>query len=465
MTDLTPFYAPRSIAVVGAGDRPTSSGGAVVQMLVRAGYTGRLVPINPKGGVAFGHPVVPSLSALDQPVELVVIVIRPDAILEAVAQAAASGHRHLLILPGGFAEAGAPGLARQTALDALIESHGLVVAGPNCAGLINLARGEGVAASFLRDLPYGVPAGGRGVALVSQSGAIAEDAIAASHRLSVPLATVVSVGNAAKIGVADHLEHLAADPSIGVVLLYLESLGDAERFGRAARRAAAVKPVVALFGGVTPAGAAAAERHTGARPRTDPLAELAAMGVVTVAAQDDLWLAGKAFAAYPNGAGPRVLIVSNSGGPGVLIADAAVAAGLTLPALPEAMAAALSAGLPPEAAVANPIDLLADAREERFALALEVGFAADPPFDQILCFHTAPFMVDPAPVVAAVAAVAARAPCPLFHAMAGTVPERAAWFAALDQAGVPVVGDGQAMARMAGVLARYHRLAQGLTGD
>lgn len=457
MIDLQPFYAPRSIAVVGAGERATSSGGAVMQMLLRAGFKGRLEPINPKGGTVFGLAAHTSLRALAAPVDLVVISIRPDAILEAVNEAAATGHRHLLILPGGFAEAGAEGLARHHALMEVIRQRDIVVAGPNCAGLIHLTPEGGIAPSFLRDLPAGRAAGQQGVALISQSGAIAEEVIAASHRLALPVTTVISIGNAVQIGVEDHLAHLGRDDSIAAVILYLESLDDPAAFRRIARQVAAVKPVVALVGGRTAAGAAAATAHTGAvaNDASTIQAFLTDCGLVGVDSLADLLLAAKAFARYPSGAGQRVVIISNSGGPGVLAADAAVRAGLSLPPLPSSMVARLRAALPAEAAIANPVDLLADAREDRFGAALAAALEEADAFDQILLFHTAPFMVEAGPVVDCLAERAATATRPVFHAMAGTLTDGPAWFQQLEAAGIAMSRDPEAMARMAGLLAAY----------
>jgi acetyltransferase len=126
--DLSPFFAPKSIAVVGAGERATSSGGAIMQMLRQAGYGGRVVPVNPKGGTIFGYESVTSIAAIDPPVDLAVIVIRPDAILDAAKEAADRGIKNLLILPGGFAEAGPVGMQRNAELLKLAAARGLTVA-------------------------------------------------------------------------------------------------------------------------------------------------------------------------------------------------------------------------------------------------------------------------------------------------------------------------------------------------
>lgn len=460
--DLAPFFAPKSVAVVGASDRATSSGGAVLQNLRISGFAGEIVPVNPKGGEMLGLKVRRDLRALDRPADLVVIVIRPDLILDAVREAAASGHRNLLILPGGFAEAGDAGLARDRELRALIARENLTIAGPNCAGIIHLPKGAPFAATFLRDLPPGPNAKGA-CAFITQSGALGEEAIAAAKELAIPLGSLVSVGNAVQLGIADYLEYLGGLDAISTVLLYVENIEDEKRFRAAARRIAARKPVVALMGGRTAQGAAAAARHTGAQTRDEAAIERLCREscVLRVNSLRRLLLAGKGFGAFPQGIGRRALILSNSGGPGVICADEAAAQGLDLVDLPRAMHDNLRAALPPEAAVANPIDLLADAREDRFGLALEAAVAAgSAAFDAILGIHVVPFMVDAAPVVARMAEGARLVPIPFLYSMMGTLPGKAEWFAALEAAGVPVFNDVEAMAECAGLLARYPALRE-----
>lgn len=458
--DLSAFFAPRSIAIVGAGERPTSSGGAVLQNLRIARYDGEIIPVNPKGGAMFGLTVRSGLHELNAPADLVVIVIRPDLINAAVREAAASGHRNLLILPGGFAEAGAEGRARDAELRQIAAAHDLTITGPNCAGIIHLPAGARFAATFLRDLPPGPNARG-GIAFVSQSGAIAEEVIAAANRTCLPIATVVSVGNAMQLGVADFLEHAGDDDATTAVLLYIESLDDPQRFRDIARRVAARKPIVALIGGRSAAGARAAALHTGAVANDDATIEAFCRdcGVLRVTTLRRLMLAGKGFAAFPAGIGRRVLILSNSGGPSVLCTDQAEEEGLDIVALPQRMVATLRAALPGEAAIANPLDLLADAREERFGLTFEAALREGPAaFDAILGIHVVPFMVEAGPIIDRIAALAQGAGMPVMHSMMGTLPGRDAWFATLEAAGVPCFGDVESMAECAGLLARYPEL-------
>ncbi len=467
--DLSPFFAPRSIAVIGAGERATSSGGAVMQLLRQAGYGGKVVPVNPKGGSIFGYDAVTSIGAIDAPVDLAVVVIRPDAILDAVRECADRGIRNVLVLPGGFAEAGPVGVARNEALLKLAAERGVTVAGPNCAGIVHLDPAWRFAATFLRDLPPGSAAGaGNGLAFISQSGALAEEFIDKANVRALPLTSVVSVGNAVHLGVDDYLAWLGERPEIGAALLYVEAIEDHERFRSVARAVAAKKPVIALFGGRTEIGARAAAAHTGAIANEDSAIDAfcASCGIVRVESLRRLLLAAKAFGRFPKGLGRRALILSNSGGPGVLCADRAAIEGLELGALPPAMVEVLRQQLPPEASVANPIDLLADAREDRFALAFNAAMThAASAYDMVLMIHVVPFMVGAGPVISRLAELAAHARLPLLHSMMGTLPDKTEWFATMERAGVPMFNDVEEMAEAAGLLARYSTLRAAMRGN
>jgi acyl-CoA synthetase (NDP forming) len=464
--NLSPFFAPRSIAVIGAGERATSSGGAVMQMLQRAAYGGRVVPVNPRGGNIFGYEAVTSIAAIDPPVELAVIVIRPDAILDAAAECADRGITNLLVLPGGFAEAGPAGVARNEALLQLASERGLTIAGPNCAGLIHLDPKWRFAATFLRELPPGSAA--NGLAFISQSGALAEEFIDKANARGLPLTSVVSVGNAVHLGVEDYLAWLGERPEIGAALLYVESIEDHERFRALARKVSATKPVIALFGGRTPVGGRAAAAHTGAIANDDAAIDAfcTSCGIIRVESLRRLLVAAKAFGRFPQGLGKRALILSNSGGPGVLCADRAALEGLDLGALPQAMADVLRQQLPPEASVANPIDLLADAREDRFGLTFEAAMThTAETYDMVLMIHVVPFMVDAAPVIARLAELTPGARLPVMHSMMGTLSGKAEWFATMERAGVPMFNDVEEMAEAAGLLARYPALQESARRD
>ncbi len=437
-----------------------------MQMLRLAGYGGRVVPVNPKGGSIFGYDAVTSISAIDPPVDLAVIVIRPDAILDAVREAADRAISNLLILPGGFAEAGPAGVARNNALIKLAAERDLTIAGPNCAGIIHLDPKWRFAATFLRDLPPA--ANSNGLAFISQSGALAEEMIEKANARNLPLSSVVSVGNAVHLGVEDYLEWLGERAEIGAILLYVESIEDHERFRSIARTVTMLKPVVALFGGRTRIGGQAAAAHTGAVANDDAAIDAFchSCGIVRVESLRRMLVAAKAFGRFPQGIGRRALILSNSGGPGVICADRATLEGLALEPLPSSMASVLRQQLPAEASVANPIDLLADAREDRFGLAFEATMAhAAGAYDMVLMIHVVPFMVDAAPVISRLAALAATARLPVMHSMMGTLPGKADWFATMERAGVPMFNDVEEMAEAAGLLARYPALRDAAKND
>jgi len=394
---------------------------------------------------------------MNDPVDLVTVLVRADNIMDVVNEAADTGHKNILILPGGFAEAGESGRRRDAALRELAAARGLTIGGPNCAGVINLLDAKSpFAATFFRDMPRG-----GAVAMISQSGAIIEEAIDASHGLGIPLGAVVSVGNGMHLGLIEYLEHFGQDERCKAILLYVESFGDAARFGEVARIAVKTKPVIALIGGRTAAGREAAFRHTGSRPGDDAATDdfCRRSGIVRVSSLRRLLLAGKAFGSFPRGIGKRILLLSNSGGPGVLAADQAIEEGLMLPELPPEMAGQLRGVLPPEAAIANPLDLLADARAERFSAAL--ASALDAPagyFDAILMIHVVPFMVDADAVVEALAKLCKGARLPVLHCMMGTLERKTDWFARMEQAGVPAFKDAEEMCVAAGLLMRHREL-------
>jgi acyl-CoA synthetase (NDP forming) len=219
--------------------------------------------------------------------------------------------------------------------------------------------------------------------------------------------------------------------------------------------------VIFLMGGATGPGARAATAHTGAIANSDAAMDAFAAEacMIRVKSLRRSLLAAKGFARYPQGIGPRVLLLSNSGGPGVLATDCADAEGLRVVDLPPPMAAALRAALPPEASVANPLDLLADAREDRFGLTFEsaIKFGVGH-FDAILGIHVVPFMVDAHPIVARMAELAKTVPMPMLYSMMGTLAGKAEWFATIERAGVPMFNDVEEMCQCAGLLAQYPTL-------
>jgi acyl-CoA synthetase (NDP forming)/GNAT superfamily N-acetyltransferase len=363
---LQPLFRPRSIAVVGASRNPRSPGGAVFATLVGSGFPGPLYAINRAAGEVAGRPAHPSLVAVPEPVDLVVVAV-PAADVPAVArQAAGCGARALVVLSSGFSEAGADGAALEAELVHIVRTSGLRMVGPNCLGVAVPAGPAPFDATFA---PLS-PAPGR-IAFASQSGGLGIATLSYCAARGLGLSAFVSLGNKADVSSNDLLAWWERDEGTRVVLLYLEDFGNPRRFARVARRVARSTPVVALKAGRGAAGRRAAGSHTAAlaagEAPTDALFDLA--GVIRAQTLEELLETGELLAGQPLPAGDRVGIVSNAGGPGILAADACEAMGLSVPVLGADLQAELARAVPGVAATSNPVDLGAGSGGERFAAA------------------------------------------------------------------------------------------------
>lgn len=421
------LFAPRRIAVIGASGRPGSVGCAVLRNLL--GYAGDVVPVNPRHAEVQGRPAVPSIGAVAGPVDLAVIVTPAETVAGIVAECAAAQVRGAIIMAAGFQEAGPAGRQRQA--DVLAAAAGRVrLLGPNCLGV--MAPPVGLNATFSAE----APAPGR-LAFLSQSGALGTAFLDWSRQSGVGLRAFASVGTMADLGWPDLLAHFAADAGTAAILLYLESVGAVRPFLSAARKASAVKPVVALVPGRSPAAARAAVSHTGALAGGALVLDAALRrgGVLRVETIAEFLAMAACLDRQPVPRGPRLAIVTNAGGPGALAADAAALAGGRLADLTPASCAALDALLPAYWSHGNPVDVLGDADAGRFASAVQV-VAADPACDGVLVVLTPQAMTDPAAVARRVAALV---PLP------GGKPLLASWL------GGPSVEPGRAILAAAGV--------------
>jgi len=391
---------PRSVAVVGAGARPGGIGHEVFRNIAEGGFAGALYPVNRAGAPVLGRPGFASLLDLPADVDLVVVAIPAAGVLEVAAQAVARRAQAMVVLSAGFAETGAQGAQMQRRLIDAARRGGMRVVGPNCVGLANTAAGISLDATFAPTAP--VPGH---TALLSQSGAVGIVALAEAALIGLGLTSFVSVGNKADVSGNDLLEYWEDDSATNVICLYLESFGNPRRFARLARRVSRVKPIVALKSGRSTAGHRGTLSHTAAAATSDVVVDalFAQAGVIRVDTLSELFDTALVFADQPLPAGRRVAVVGNSGGPGILAADACEAAGLVLPELGDDTQAALRAFLPSAAATANPVDLLAAASAEQYGHALAVVLA-DPAIDAVIAIYTPPTVTTAGPIAAAVAA-------------------------------------------------------------
>jgi acetate---CoA ligase (ADP-forming) len=362
---LTPFFDPRSVAVIGASRDPSKVGGSVVANLRAAGFEGRIVPVNPRADVVQGLPATPSLLSVDGPVDLAVIAVAAPAVLPALKECVAKGVGGAVVISAGFREAGEAGRAREAELRAWLATQSIRVLGPNCLGWIRPSCR--LNATFAPGMP---PVGG--IAFVSHSGALATAILdwARDHRLGFSL--FASLGNQADLTESDILEAVADDPETRVIVAYLEGLADGRRFFETLRTTTGRKPVVLLKAGRSSEGARAVSSHTGALAGSDAAFEAAVRqaGAVRARSVEELFDLARSLASQPLPRGRRLLVVTNGGGLGVIATDAALDAGLDVAAFDSVVQARLRAALPSTASVANPVDLVGDADAARYANAL-----------------------------------------------------------------------------------------------
>jgi acetyltransferase len=399
---LDSLLVPDSVAIVGASRNPNKVGHAVLRNLVRGGFLGTILPVNPSADEVLGLKCLSSLKEHAGEVELSLIAVPAEAVEPAVEDSIQAGARAIVVVSAGFKEKGeGQGARNEKRIAALCAQAGVRLLGPRSLGVINTRHRMN--ASFAKHMPRT-----GGISVLSESGAVCTAILDWAAARNLGLAKVVSIGNKADLSEIDFLELLADDEDTRVVVGYLESISSGDAFIKAAERLASTKPVVIYRAATTRAGARAAALHTGFRPGED-IAYAAAFrrsGVIRAESFEALFDYATALAMQPLPAGDRVVVISNGGGPGVGAADALERAGMRLAQLNDSTLDALQRKLPGPASTANPIDVLADADTERFAGAVEVA-GRDAGVDAGIVILTPHAMTQPAE---AARAVAERAP-------------------------------------------------------
>lgn len=379
---LRPFFAPRTVAVVGASRRRGSIGGELFRNILTGDFTGAVYPVNRGGEPVAGVRAFLSVGEIPEPVDLAVVAVPAASVLEAAEEALRAGVRALVVISAGFAESGAEGIERQEKLVTLVRAHGARLIGPNCLGIS--VAGPSLNATFA-----GRQAAPGNIGFSSQSGALGLAFLEAAESRGLGLSAFVSIGNKADVSTNDLLEWWEDDDATDLILMYVESFGNPRRFGSLARRVARRKPILALKSGTTASGQRAASSHTaalaGSETAVDALFRQA--GVIRAASLEELIDVASLLATQSQPAGRGVGVLTNAGGLGILCADACEAAGLELPTLGAETAAALRALLPPEGSVANPVDMLGGAEPSTYERALPI-LLADPRVDSVIVLFT-----------------------------------------------------------------------------
>jgi acetyltransferase len=447
-TAIASFFAPRSIAVIGASANPQKIGYVVLDNLQRGRYGGRLYAVNPRSERILGLAGYPSVLAIGEAPELAIVTVPTRAVAEVLQQCGEKGVRSALVITAGFRETGAAGRAAEDELLAIARRYGMRLVGPNSVGVINTSAR--LNATFAETAPYQYEVG-----MFSQSGAVATAILDWAHSIDLGFSKFVSLGNMADLNEVDILEYLAEDADSKIIVGYLEGISDGRRFLAAAQRVTRSKPLIVIKVGSTPGGARAALSHTGALASSEAVVDGAfrQAGIVRALTMAEFFDYILCFSYAPLPAGPRVAVVTNAGGPGVMAADAIERMGLSLAELSPGTLRALGGSLPPAAALSNPIDVLGDAPPDRYQAALELA-QADPSVDAVLALLTPQRVTEPERTARAIAYLARQHEKPLLAVfMGGDAVGRAR--SMLDEMRVPVYAYPERAVRALAAMARY----------
>ncbi len=418
---IAPLFHPGSVAVIGASRRRGTVGAEIFHNLVAQEMAGPVYPVNPGSEFVQAVRAYARVKDVPGPVDLAVIVVPKEQVLGVAEECIAKGVKGLVVISAGFAETGAEGRARQDKLLATVRAAGVRMIGPNCLGVLNTDPTVRLNATFAPTWP---PAGN--VAFSSQSGAIGLAILDYAKELGIGISHFASVGNKADVSGNDLIEYWEQDPRTEVILLYLESFGNPQRFMATAKRVARHKPIAVVKSGRTAAGARAASSHTGALAGLDVAVDalLGQAGVIRTDTIEELFDIAMVLSTQPVPRGHRVAILTNAGGPGIMAADACEARGLMLPSLSRKTEDALRAFLPAEASVANPVDMIASASADAFGKAIPL-LLADPNVDALMVLFVPPVVTAAHDVAEAIRRGAQGTPKTVLTCFMGThgVPE------------------------------------------
>ena len=448
------MFAPETVAVIGATDREGSVGRTVLKNL-SVGFRGRVFAANAKHKEILGVACYPNVSSLPESLDLAVVVTPAATVPGVVRECVDAGVRAAVVISAGFKEHGAEGAALERQIQAELRRGSMRLVGPNCLGIMNPALG--LNATFAQDI-----ARAGNVAFLSQSGALLTAVLDWSFREQVGFSAIVSTGSMVDVGWGDLISFYGDDPPTQSILVYMESVGDARSFLSAAREVALSKPIIVIKAGRSAAASKAASSHTGAMTGSDEVfdAALRRCGVLRVQNIADLFYMAEVLGKQPRPRGPRLTILTNAGGPGVLATDALIAGGGELAKLSDESLSALSSLLPPHWSHGNPIDILGDADPTRYARALEIAIA-DPANDGLLVTLAPQGMTNPAEVARALEPYAKGHGKPILASWMGG-REVAAGEAILNAAGIPTFPYPDTAARAFDYMWQYSYRLKGL---
>jgi acetyl coenzyme A synthetase (ADP forming)-like protein len=389
---LDPILKPRSVAVVGASRREGSIGREILHQLIEFDFHGKLFPVNPKADFIHSIKAFPTVSSIPDPLDLAIIVVPRGEVLGVVDDCGKKGVKGLVVITAGFSETGEEGKRFEAALGERVERYGMRMIGPNCMGVINTDPQVRMDATFAPTLPLT----GR-IAFMSQSGALGVAILNIARQLDIGFSYFVSLGNKTDVSGNDLLQYWEDDPQTDLILMYLESFGDAKRLMQICRRVSRRKPVLVVKSARTEAGARAATSHTGALAARQGLdvatdALLEQCGVIRVNTVEELFDLTLAFSKNPLPRGNRLGILTNAGGPAIMATDTAIANGLALANFSERTRREIRRLLPPEASVQNPVDMTPQSDRSKYEACARI-LLEDEGIDNLLVVFVPPMMI------------------------------------------------------------------------
>jgi acetyltransferase len=442
------FFTPETVAVIGASNTPGSVGRSAMWNLIRQPFGGTVFPVNPKRHSVLGIKTYPTIADVPAPVDLAVVVTPALSVPHIIGECADAGVRGAIIISAGFKETGAAGVELERQVLTQARRGNMRLIGPNCLGVMRPLNG--VNATFAN-----APARPGNVGFISQSGALCTAVLDWSLRENVGFSAFVSIGSMLDVGWGDLIDYLGDDRQTQSIVIYMESVGDARSFLSAAREVALTKPIMVLKTGRTMAAAQAAASHTGALVGSDGVLDAAfhRCGVLRVDSIAELFDMAEVLAKQPRPKGPRLAILTNAGGPGVLATDALVKDGGRLADLAPTTIEALNQLLPAHWSHHNPVDILGDADPERYAKAVDM-VAHDPNNDGLLVILTPQAMTCPAETANRIAEIAQHTGKPLLASWMGGA-DVAEGEAILNRANIPTYAYPDTAARAFQYMWRY----------
>jgi len=451
---LDALFKPKAVAVIGASTKELHIGNRIVKNLIEFGYRGPIYPINPKADQIWGLKAYPSILDVPTDVDVVHMVIPAKFVPQAIDDCGKKGVKFVILNGGGFAEVGTEGAASQEDCLARAKKHGIRIFGPNCQGIINSDPEVRAYCNFT----FTRPEPGF-ISIVALSGGVAELIHQAFSEMGIGTRFYASNGNACDVSIPEIIEYYGQDEGTRVIVLYVEGLRDPQAFMKAVTEVAAKKPVLAMKAGRTEKGAAAAASHTGGLAKVDIATDLIfeKAGVLSFRDEGELCNAAVAFATQPIPQGNRVGMITNTGGPAVIATDVLVAAGLEIPPLSEKAKATLKEKLYPEAAVHNPVDVLATATAEHFRAAMDV-LMDEEQIDSIFINFVTPFFVDTESIAKEIVEVNNLKKKPI---VCNLMTDRRQWVETvriLREGGVPCYNFPSTAARALAALVHYNQI-------